>query len=113
MRVGVDKRAHPARSGIVSGGYLLAGAVGIVLGVGLGRAFVYPTPEPPTAMHKRSAAFMGAGEAAGAEISKMRRATFFIDNCSTPIVTPPSARKARLSSAGRLRVLPTTTIAGA
>jgi hypothetical protein len=39
-------------------------------------------------MYKRSAAFIGACEAAGAEISKLRRATFFIDNCSRPIVTP-------------------------
>lgn len=39
-------------------------------------------------MYKRSAAFTRACEAAGAEISKLRRATFFIDNCSTPIVTP-------------------------
>jgi hypothetical protein len=39
-------------------------------------------------MYKRSAAFMGACEAAGAEISKLRRTTFFVDNCSTPIVTP-------------------------
>ena len=76
------------RKGSVAGGYLLAGAVGLVLGVGLGRAFVYPAPEPPTAMYKRSAAFVRACEAAGAEIASLRRATFFIDDCSAPIVTP-------------------------
>ena len=68
--------------------YLLAGVVGLVLGMGLGRAFVYPVPEPPTAMYKRSSAFVRACEAAGAEIASLRRTTFFIDDCSTPIVTP-------------------------
>jgi hypothetical protein len=72
----------------LAGGYLLAGAVGLVLGVGLGRAFVYPAPEAPTAMYKRSAALVRACEAAGAEIARLRRATFFIDDCSAPIVTP-------------------------
>ena len=72
----------------VAGGYLLAVAVGLVLGMGLGRAFVYPAPEAPTAMYKRSAAFARACEAAGAEIARLRRATFFIDDCSAPIVTP-------------------------
>jgi hypothetical protein len=71
-----------------AGGYLLAVAVGLVLGMGLGRAFVYPAPEAPTAMYKRSAAFVRACEAAGAEIARLRRATFFIDDCSAPIVTP-------------------------
>ena len=56
--------------------------------MGLGRTFVYPAPDPPTAMYKRSAAFVRACEAAGAEISQLRRATFFLDDCSTPIVTP-------------------------
>jgi hypothetical protein len=69
-------------------GYLLAGVVGLVLGMGLGRAFVYPAAEPPIAMYKRSAAFMRACEAAGAEISRLRRTTFFIDDCSAPVVTP-------------------------
>jgi hypothetical protein len=71
-----------------AGGHLLAVAVGLVLGMGLGRAFVYPAPEAPTAMYKRSAAFVRACEAAGEEIAKLRRATFFIDDCSAPIVTP-------------------------
>lgn len=70
------------------GSSLLAGAVGLVLGIGLARAFVYPAPEPPTAMYKRSGAFVRACEAAGAEIANLRRATFFIDDCSAPIVTP-------------------------
>jgi hypothetical protein len=76
------------RKGRIAGGYLLAVAVGLVLGMGLGRAFVYPEPEAPTAMYKRSAAFMQACEAAGVEISRLRRATFFIDDCSAPVVTP-------------------------
>jgi hypothetical protein len=70
------------------GSYLLAGAVGLVLGMGLGRAFVYPAPEPPAAMYKRAGALVQACEAAGAEIARLRRATFFIDDCSAPIVTP-------------------------
>jgi hypothetical protein len=56
--------------------------------MGLGRAFVYPAPEPPTAMYKRSGAFVRACEAAGVEIASLRRATFFVDDCSAPIVTP-------------------------
>jgi hypothetical protein len=76
------------RKGRIAVGYLMAGAVGLVLGTGLGRAFLYPAPEPPTAMYKRSAAFVRACEAAGAEIARLRRATFFIDDCSAPIVTP-------------------------
>ena len=76
------------RKGRAAGGYLLAAAVGIVLGMALGRVFVFPAPEPPTAMYKRSGAFVRACEAAGAEIASLRRATTFIDNCSAPIVTP-------------------------
>jgi hypothetical protein len=72
----------------VAGGYLLAAAVGLVLGMGLGRALVFPAPEPASAMYKRSAAFGRACEAAGQEIAKLRRETFFIDDCSAPIVTP-------------------------
>ena len=60
-------------------------AVGLVLGMGLGRAFVYPAPEPPTAMYKRSAAFVRACEAAGVEIARLRRA-----RSSSTIVLPPS-----------------------
>lgn len=76
------------RNGRIAAGYLLAGAVGLVLGMGFGRAFLYPVPEPPTAMYKRSAAFVAACKAAGAEIARLQRATFFIDDCSAPIVTP-------------------------
>lgn len=71
-----------------AGGYVLAVMVGLVLGAGLGRALVYPPAEPATAMYRRSAALGGACEAAGAEISKLRRATLFVDNCSLPVVTP-------------------------
>ena len=39
-------------------------------------------------MYKRSAALVQACKAAGVEISRLRRATFFIDDCSAPIVTP-------------------------
>ena len=76
------------RKGRIATGYLLAGAVGLVLGMGFGRAFLYPEPEPPTAMYKRSAAFVAACKAAGAEIARLQRATYFIDDCSAPIVTP-------------------------
>lgn len=76
------------RKGRAAGGYLLAAAVGLVLGMALGRVFVFPAPEPPTAMYKRSGAFVRACEAAGVEIASLRRATTFIDNCSAPIVTP-------------------------
>jgi hypothetical protein len=72
----------------VTGGYLLASVIGLVLGMALGRAFVYPPPEPPTAMYKHAMAFVRACEAAGAEISTLRRATFFLDSCALPIVTP-------------------------
>ena len=90
--------------GKAAGSYLLAGAVGLVLGIGLGRAFVYPAPEPPTAMYKRAGAFVRACEAAGAEIASLRRATVFVDDCSAPIVTP------LFGSEGRMIV--TRTVAG-
>jgi hypothetical protein len=76
------------RKGRVAAGYALAGAVGLVAGVWLGTAFVSPTQEASTAMYKRSTAFVRACEAAGVEISRLRRAAFFIDDCSAPIVTP-------------------------
>jgi hypothetical protein len=76
------------RKGSVAGGYLLAAAVGVVVGMAVGRAFVFPAPDPPSAMYKRSAAFVRACEAAGEEIAKLRRGTFVIDDCSAPIVTP-------------------------
>jgi hypothetical protein len=71
-----------------AGSHLLAGAVGIVAGACLAAHFLGHTPEPSTALYKRASAFTRACETAGAEISTLRRATFFIDECSAPIVTP-------------------------
>jgi hypothetical protein len=85
---GQARSAVTVRQGRAAGGYLLAAAVGLVLGMALGRVFVFPAPEPPIAMYKRSGAFVRACEAAGAEIASLRRNTNFIDNCSVPIVTP-------------------------
>jgi hypothetical protein len=65
-----------------------AGAVGLAAGMWLGSTFVSPALESSTAMYKRSDAFVRACEAAGAEISKLRRASFFLESCSAPIVTP-------------------------
>ena len=73
--------------GSAAGGYLLAAAVGLVLGLAIGKA-LFPAPDAPSAMYKRSAAFVRACEAAGEEVAKLRRATSFIDDCSAPIVTP-------------------------
>lgn len=72
----------------VAGCYALAGAVGLAAGIWLGSTFVSPVLESSTAMYKRSDAFVRACEAAGAEISKLRRASFFLESCSAPIVTP-------------------------
>lgn len=85
---GPARSSGTIRKGSVAAGYVLAGAVGLVLGMWLGRAVVYPAPGPPTAMYKRSAALAQACKAAGAEISRLRRVTFFVDDCSAPIVTP-------------------------
>jgi hypothetical protein len=70
------------------GGYRLVGAVSLVLGIWLGVAFFYSAPKQSIAMYKRSAASMQACEAAGVEIARLRHATSFIDDCSTPVVTP-------------------------
>ena len=51
-------------------------------------AFLTPPSEAGTALYKRATASTLACEAAGAEISTLRRATFFTDDCSAPIVTP-------------------------
>jgi hypothetical protein len=67
---------------------LLAGAVGFVAGAWMGSAFLSHAPEAAIAMYKRSGAFTKACEAAGAEISRLRRATRFVEDCSVPIVTP-------------------------
>ena len=85
---GQARASGAIRKGSVAGGYLLAVAVGVVVGMAVGKAFVFPAPDPPSAMYKRSAAFVRACEAAGEEIAKLRRATFVIDDCSAPIVTP-------------------------
>ena len=85
---GQARASGAIRKGSVAGGYLLAAAAGLVLGIGLGRVLVFPAPELPSAMYKRSAAFVRACEAAGEEIAKVRRATSFVDDCSAPIVTP-------------------------
>lgn len=85
---GQARASGAIRKGSVAGGYLLAAAVGLVLGMVVGSVLVFPSLEPPSAMYKRSAAFVRACEAAGEEISKVRRATLFIDDCSAPIVTP-------------------------
>ena len=69
-------------------GYLLAGSLGFVAGLWLGSAFISAAPDASTALYKRSNAFVGACETAGVEISRLRRAAFFIDDCSLPIVTP-------------------------
>ena len=69
-------------------GYLLAGAVGLVAGLWLGSVFVSPAPDASTAMYKRATAFVRACETAGVEISRLRRAAFFVDDCSAPTVTP-------------------------
>lgn len=70
-------------------GYLLAGAVGLGAGLWLGSVLFSPAPDDAsTAMYKRATAFARACETAGVEISRLRRAAFFIDDCSKPIVTP-------------------------
>jgi hypothetical protein len=64
--------------------------------VWLGSTFVPATAEPSTAMYKRSTAFVRACQAAGAEISRLRHATFFVDDCSAPIVTPIFGEEGRV-----------------
>jgi len=76
------------RKGRGAAGYLLAGAFGVGAGLWLGSVFSSPAPDASTALYKRSTAFVQACETAGVEISRLRRATFFIDDCSKPIVTP-------------------------
>jgi hypothetical protein len=64
--------------------------------MGLVSVFLSSTPEPATALYKRSNALVRACEAAGTEISRLRRATFFIDDCSAPVVTPIFGEEGRL-----------------
>lgn len=74
--------------GRVIGRYALAGGIGFVAGLWLGSTFFSLALQSSTAMYKRSGAFVQVCEAAAAEIAKLRRAAFFIDDCSAPIVTP-------------------------
>ena len=69
-------------------GHLLSAAVSFTAGLCLGSAFFAAAPNASTALYKRSNAFVRACETAGAEISRLRRAAFFIDDCSLPTVTP-------------------------
>lgn len=48
------------------------------------------------AMYERPSAFVRACEAAGVEISGLRRVTFFIDDCSLPVVTPIFGEEGRV-----------------
>lgn len=64
--------------------------------MGLISVFLSSTPEPPTALYMRSNALVRACEAAGAEISRLRRVTFFIDDCSAPVVTPIIGEEGRM-----------------
>jgi hypothetical protein len=75
---------------------VLAGITGVAAGMGLFSVFLASTPEPATAIYKRSNAFVRACEAAGSEISRLRRITFFIDDCSAPIVTPIYGEEGRV-----------------
>jgi hypothetical protein len=75
------------RKATVTSRYALAAGVGLVVGLWLGSIFVFSALQPSSAMYKRSGAFFRACEAAGAEIAKLRRAAFFIDDCSVPVVT--------------------------
>ena len=69
-------------------GCLLVAVASFAAGLCLGTAFFARTPDASTALYKRSNAFVRACETAGAEISRLRRAAFFIDDCSLPTVTP-------------------------
>jgi hypothetical protein len=94
-------RAQARASGTIrksggAGSHLLVGAVGVAAGMWLCSALLCHASEVPIAMYKRSAAFTRACEAAGAEISTLRRATFFRDDCSAPIVTPMFGQEGRV-----------------
>lgn len=74
--------------GRVIGRHALVGGIGLAVGLWLGSTFAPSALQSSTAMYKRSGAFFRVCEAAGAEIAKLRRTAFFIDDCSTPVVTP-------------------------
>jgi hypothetical protein len=76
------------RKGRGAAGYLLASAGGVAAGLWLGSVFFSPASDASIAMYKRATAFVQACETAGVEISRLRRAAFFTDDCSKPIVTP-------------------------
>ena len=66
-------------------------AVGLLVGIVAGMclvALLIAKPEAGTALYKRATAFTLACEAAGVELSMLRRASFFTDDCTAPIVTP-------------------------
>ncbi|MBY0325256.1 MAG: hypothetical protein K2X72_41560 [Reyranella sp.] len=73
-------------------GYVLAG----VAGMGLLGVFLSSPQRPQTAIYKQSNALVRACEAAGVQISRLRRVTFFIDDCSAPIVTPIFGEEVRV-----------------
>ena len=83
----VRNEARSPRS-VPAAGYLLVGAASLAAGVWLGSVSVSHTPDSSTALYKRSTAFVRACETAGVEISRLRRAAIFVDDCSAPIVTP-------------------------
>lgn len=89
-----ERQRAPARSFGLSlkaraiGCYALVAGAGLVASLWLGSAFVSTALQSSTAMYKRSGAFFRVCEAAGAEITTLRRSSSFIDDCSTPIVTP-------------------------
>lgn len=79
-----------------AGGYVLAGLVGVMLGMGLFSVVLSSTPDAATAIYQRPNSFVRACEAAGAEISRLRRVTIFSDDCSAPIVTPIFGEEGRV-----------------
>jgi hypothetical protein len=81
-----------ASCGRASAGYVLAG----IAGMGLLGVFLSSTQGPQTAIYKQSNGLVRACEAAGTQISRLRRVTFFIDDCSAPIVTPIFGEEGRV-----------------
>jgi len=79
--------------GSKAGGYVLAGLVGATL---LFSVVLSSTPETATAIYQRSGSFVHACEAAGTEISRLRRSTIFMDDCSAPVVTPIFGEEGRV-----------------
>lgn len=88
--------ALAASSGRAAAGYVLVGVAGIVAGMGLFSIFLSSDQSPQTALYKQSNALVRACQAAGAQISSLRRVTFFVDDCSAPIVTPIFGEQGRV-----------------